>query len=240
MQIETRDMASFRKEILRQIERMDAGRIFTFRDLSFETEKTANVAVLLSEQSRKGVLVRVEKGAYYRPGKSVLGLGELPVYQEEQFRYLTEKLNGYVTGAYVYNKMGLTEQIATTLTIATPCPVRRFRFKNLDIECVKAYCTDCSDESLVPYLRLLDAIKDMKRIPGTTGQDIYNRIKDQYFNGYNRSELEKIVFLAKSYPPRVRKAVSDMLGDLGQTVLQKEMAKTLHPTTRFNLDYKTA
>ena len=53
-------MASFRKEILGQIERIDTGRIFTFRDLSFETEKTANVAVLLSEQSRKGVLVRVE------------------------------------------------------------------------------------------------------------------------------------------------------------------------------------
>ena len=64
MQIETKyiNMASFRKEILGQIERIDTGRIFTFRDLSFETEKTANVAVLLSEQSRKGVLVRVEKG----------------------------------------------------------------------------------------------------------------------------------------------------------------------------------
>ena len=161
-------MASFRKEILGQIERIDTGRIFTFRDLSFETEKTANVAVLLSEQSRKGVLVRVEKGAYYRPKKSVLGLGKLPVYQDEQFRYLTEKLNGYITGAYVYNKMGLTEQVATTITIATPNPVRRFRFKNLDIECVKAYCMDYPDESLVPYLRLLDAIKDMKRIPGTT------------------------------------------------------------------------
>ena len=184
-------MASFRKEILGQIERIDTGRIFTFRDLSFETEKTANVAVLLSEQSRKGVLVRVEKGAYYRPKKSVLGLGKLPVYQDEQFRYLTEKLNGYITGAYVYNKMGLTEQVATTITIATPYPVRRFRFKNLDIECVKAYCTDYSDESLVPYLRLLDAIKDMKRIPGTTGQDIYNRVKSQYFNGYSLLELEK-------------------------------------------------
>ena len=34
-------MASFRKEILGQIERIDTGRIFTFRDLSFETE-TAN------------------------------------------------------------------------------------------------------------------------------------------------------------------------------------------------------
>lgn len=233
-------MASFRKEILGQIERIDTGRIFTFRDLSFETEKTANVAVLLSEQSRKGVLVRVEKGAYYRPKKPVLGLGKLPVYQDEQFRYLTEKLNGYITGAYIYNKMGLTEQVATTITIATPNPVRRFRFKNLDIECVKAYCMDYPDESLVPYLRLLDAIKDMKRIPGTTGQDIYNRVKSQYFNGYSLPELEKIISLAKSYPPRVRKVAADILGDIRQTVLQTEMAKTILPTTRFNLDYKTA
>ena len=56
-------MASFRKEILEQIERIDAGRIFTFHDLSFETEKTANVVGLLSEQSRKGILVRIENGA---------------------------------------------------------------------------------------------------------------------------------------------------------------------------------
>ena len=55
-------MASFRKEILGQIERIDAGRIFTFRDLSFDAEKTANVAVLLSEQSRKGLLVRLKRG----------------------------------------------------------------------------------------------------------------------------------------------------------------------------------
>lgn len=87
--------------------------------------------------------------------------------------------------------MGLTEQVATTITIATPNPVRRFRFRNLDIECVKAYCTDYQDDSLVPYLRLLDAIKDMKHIPGTTGQDIYNRLKSLYFNEYSLPELEK-------------------------------------------------
>ena len=233
-------MASFRKEILGQIERIDTGRIFTFKDLSFDIGKTANVAVLLSEQSRKGLLVRVAKGAYYRPRKSLLGLGQLPVYQDEQFRYLTEKLNGYITGAYVYNKMGLTEQVATTITIATPNPVRRFRFKNLEVECVKAYCVDFQDVSLVPYLRLLDAIKDMKHIPGSTEQNIYDRIKRQFFNGYSLLELEKIVFLAKSYPPRVRKVVADILGDIRQTVLQTEMAKTILPTTRFNLDYKTA
>ena len=189
-------------------------------------------------RAAEGYLVRIEKGAYYRPKKSVLGLGKLPIYQDEQFRYLTGKLNGYITGTYIYNKMGLTEQVATTITIATPNPVRRFRFKNLDVECVKAYCMDCSDKSLVPYLRLLDAIKDMKRIPGTTGQDIYNRVKSQYFNGYSLPELGKIVFLAKRYPPRVRKVLADILGDIGQTVLQTEMTKTLLPTTRFNLDYQ--
>lgn len=232
-------MASFRKEILQQIERIDTGRIFTFRDLSFDREKTAHVAVLLSEQSRKGILVRIEKGAYYRPKVSTLGLGKLPVYQDEHFRYLTEKLNGYITGAYIYNKMSLTEQVTPTLTIATPHPVRRFRFMNMEVECVKAYCSDCGDENLVPFLRLLDAIKDMKHIPGTTEQDIYNRIKRLYFVGYSLSELEKIVSLTESYPPRVRKVVADILGDIGQGVLQTRVSKTLLPTTRFNLNYKT-
>lgn len=232
-------MASFRKEILQQIERIDTGRIFTFRDLSFDRKKTAHVAVLLSEQSRKGILVRIEKGAYYRPKDSTLGLGKLPVYQEEHFRYLTEKLNGYITGAYVYNKMSLTEQVASTLTIATPHPVRRFRFMNMEVECVKAYCSDCNDKNLVPYLRLLDAIKDMKHISGATEQDIYNRIKNLYFARYSLPELEKIISLTKSYPPRVRKVVADILGDIGQGVLQTRITKTLLPTTRFNLTYKT-
>ncbi len=184
-------MESFRKNILQQIENIATGRIFTFRDLSFDNDKTANVAVLLSEQSKKGILVRIEKGVYYRPRKSVLGLGKLPIYQDEQFRYLTQKLNGYITGAYVYNKMGLTEQVATTITIATCYPVRHFRFKNLDVESVKAYCSDCTNESFIPFLRLLDAIKDMKHIPGTTEQDIYNRVKTQYFSHYSVAELKK-------------------------------------------------
>ena len=232
-------MESFRKNILQQIENIATGRIFTFRDLSFDNDKTANVAILLSEQSKTGILVRIEKGAYDRPRKSALGLGKLPIYQDEQFRYLTQKLNGYITGAYVYNKMGLTEQVATTITIATCYPVRHFRFKNLDVESVKAYCSDCTNESLIPFLRVLDAIKDMKHIPGTTEQDIYNRVKTQYFSHYSVAELKKVITLAKNYPPRVRKAVADILGDIKQAALQREMKKTLLPTTRFNMNYKT-
>lgn len=228
-------MQSFRKEILQQIEQIETGRIFTFRDLSFPNEKMANVAVLLSEQSKKGLLKRVEKGAYIRPCTSTLGLGALPVYQDEQFRYITQKLDGYITGAYIYNKMGLTEQVATTITIATPKPVRHFRFKNLDIESVKAYTTAYHDETNVPYLRLLDAIKDIKHIPGSTQQDIYERIKNQYFKDFSMQELIKVVSLTRDYPPRVRKIVADMLGEIEQQDLQQEISSTILPTTRFNL-----
>jgi len=232
-------MASFRKDILQQIESIDAGRIFTFQDLSFDMDKMANVAVLLSEQSRKGLLVRIEKGAYYRPRKSSLGLGELPVYQDEQFRYLTQKLDGYITGPYVYNKMGLTEQVATTVTIATLHPVRRFRFKNLDVECVKAYSPAYRDEDNIPYLRLLDAAKDIKHIPGCTQQDVYNRMKNQYLRGFSTEQLRKVISLAKDYPPRVRKVLADLLGERKEADLQKEMLRTLLPTTRFSLNYTT-
>ena len=232
-------MLSFRKTILKQIEQIEPGRIFTFRDLSFSVSKAANVAVLLSEEYRKGTVLRAEKGAYYRPQKSTLGLGNLPVYQEEQFRYLTEKLNGYITGVYVYNKMGLTEQVATTITIATASPVRHFRFKNLDIECVRSYCEVRFDKTKIPYLRVLDAIKDMKHIPGTTEQDIYDKIKTEYFGKYNKEELQATVSLAMNYPPRVRKTVADILGDLEQPLLQSGLTRTLLPTTRFNMNYTT-
>lgn len=232
-------MVSFRKEILQQIEKIDAGRIFTFGDLSFSNDKLANVAVLLSEQSRKGLLVRIEKGAYFRPIKSALGLGLLPVYQDEQFRYITQKLDGYITGAYIYSKMGLTEQVATTITIATPKPIRYFRFKNLDIESVKAYSTVYHDETNIPYLRLLDAVKDIKHIPGSTQKDIYERIKNQYFKGFSMQELIKVVSLTKDYPPRVRKIVADILGEIEQYDLRQELTRTILSTTRFNLNYKT-
>jgi hypothetical protein len=88
-------------------------------------------------------------------------------------------------------------------------------------------------------LRVLDAIKDMKRIPGTTERDVYNRLRSQYFSQYSPSELKRIVSLAKNYRPYVRRVVADLLGDVGSPALQKEIELTLSPTTRFNLAYQT-
>ncbi len=232
-------MKSFRSNIIKQIETIPEGKIFTFTDLDFPMEKFANVAVILSELAKRKKLARVEKGAYYRPKQSSLGLGVLPIYQDEQLNYLTRKLNGYLTGTYIYNKMALTEQISSVITIAVPQPVRPFRFKKLSVECVKAYVDIPDNENVLHLVRMLDAMKDLKYIPGTTPQQAYNRIYALHISQLSTLDLEKIVTLATTYPPRVRKILSDMLKKANRPDLSKQLVKTICPTTRFELPYKT-
>jgi hypothetical protein len=140
-------MKSFKSEIISRIELFPKGKIFTFADLDFPMEKFANVAVILSDLSKAKKVVRVERGAYYRPKQSSWGLGVLPIYQDEQLNYLTRKLDGYLTGAYIYNTMSLTEQAPSIFTIAMKQPVRSFKFKKLSVECVKAYVDTPDDEN---------------------------------------------------------------------------------------------
>ncbi len=232
-------MKSFRSNIIKQIETIPEGKIFTFTDLDFPVEKFANVAVILSELAKRKKLARVEKGAYYRPKQSSLGLGVLPIYQDEQLNYLTRKLNGYLTGTYIYNKMALTEQVSSVITIAAPQPVRPFRFKKLSVECVKAYVDIPDNENVLHLVRMLDAMKDLKYIPGTTPQQAYNRIYALHISQLSTIDLERIVTLATTYPPRVRKILSDMLKKANRPDLSKQLVKTICPTTRFELPYKT-
>lgn len=204
-------MESFKSNIHNQIDKIPEGRIFTFDTLAFPQSKFANVAVILSNLAREKKLVRIEKGAYYKPKPSSLaGLGYLPVYQEEKLNYLTDKLDGYLTGAYIYNKMSLTEQVPSVFTIAAMYPVRAFKFEKLSIKCVKAYI-DTGNRQDLHLVRILDAIKDYRRIPGTSPETAYDRIFSLHVATFKHADLKKLVLLSKNYPPRVIKILSRML-----------------------------
>jgi hypothetical protein len=232
-------MESFKSDIHQQIDKISEGRIFTFADLVFPLAKFANVAVILSNLTKAGKLVRIEKGAYYKPKASSLGLGNLPVYQEEKLKYLTRKLEGYLTGAYIYNKMSLTEQVPSVITIAVRYPIRAFKFDKLSVECVKAY-VDVADENTDLHLvRILDAIKDYRQIPGTSPQAAYERIFNLHISSLEQESLKKIVSLSMNYPPRVRKILSRMMHENDNSELEMQLEATICPTTRFNLAFQT-
>jgi len=228
-------MESFKSaDIYNQIHTMPEGRIFTFSDLVFPLPKFAHVAVILSKLAKEKKLVRIEKGAYYKPKLSSLGLGYLPVYQEEKLNYLTNKLDGYLTGTYIYNKMSLTEQVPSVITIAVRYPVRAFKFEKLSVECVKAYVNISSDNLDLHLVRILDAIKDYRHIPGTSPHSVYDKIFNLHVSSLEYTRLEKLASLAHNYPPRVRKILSRMLNDNSNIELCNHLVATICPTTRFN------
>jgi hypothetical protein len=229
-------MDGLRQNIVCQISDIEPGRVFTYRDLEFPSEKFGNVIHILFEKSRAGELNRLERGAFYKPKKSAFGLGEMPLYEDEKLKYISNKLNGYVTGLLAYNSMGITEQVPSVIAIATKKYARPFVFQNLHIETVTAYVDDPRPED-IEYLRLLDAIKDIKKIPARTQQEVYDYMKNNCLRKYPAEILHKLVSLAKEYPPRVRKILSDMFLDLGEKEMSNELTATVFPTTRFELNY---
>ena len=161
-------------------------------------------------------------------------MGYLPVYHEEKMKYLTKKLNGYLTGAYIYNKMSLTEQVPSVITIAVRYPVRAFTFEKIPVECVKAY-VDVDDRQDLHLVRILDAIKDCRHIPGTSQKMAYHRIFNLHIAKLKYADLKKTVSLSEKYPPRVRKILSRMLHENNNFELEERLVANICPTTRFNL-----
>lgn len=227
---------SFRKNIIKQVERIEKGKLFTFKNLNFATQKKPNVAVVLSELAKKGLVIRAEKGTYFRPKPSLLGLSRRPLDYQEKLNYITNTLDGYITGPYVFNQMQLTEQVPMVITVATPKPVRNFVKMNIRVECVKSYVNDLDSINLY-YLRLLDAIKSIREIPGTKPSDVYVRLMNFHFKKLREQELEEINKLALNYPPRVRRIMIDINRDLGYQEKSIILSDTINSNTHFKTTF---
>jgi hypothetical protein len=105
-------------------------------------------------------------------------------------------------------------------------------------ECVKAYVDVSEDSQTLHLIRILDAIKDCRHIPGTSPQAAYDRIFKLHVSLLKHANLEKLVSLSRNYPPRVRKILACMLHENDNRDLEEQLAATICPTTRFGFPYK--
>ena len=94
------------------------------------------------------------------------------------------------------------------------------------------------DDQTLRLIRILDAIKDCRHIPGTNPQMAYERIFKLHVSTLDYVTLEKLVSLSRNYPPRVRKILSRMLHESDNWELEEQVAITICPTTRFKIPYK--
>lgn len=218
------------KELRLIINRLPRGYIFTYDDLKLEVKNKESIIKALNRMAKSNEIAKLSKGKFYKPEKNKFATVEPP--HEQVVKDLLEKdskIIGYLTGLSVYNQLGLTTQNSYVIEIGRSTPktaLVRGIFK-IKFTLQKNKITKTN----IYKLQLLDSLKNIKRIPDTTNNEVVKRIKS-LIKGLEQSEIKLLINLSLDYPPSTRAILGAILEDL--KINQSERTKlknSLNPVT---------
>jgi len=227
---------SISRRVLDKIRRGGNDKVWTYRD--FTGLPTMGVAASLSRLCKKGVIRRLRKGVYYVPRPSRFGdiLPEAPrvaaaVLEHRGFFFVAP------SGVPAYNRLGLTSQVSGTPLFVTERGTRSLNVGDTGkvvVRLAQAIRSARPDERAA-----LDALRDVRRIPGTSPAEVVLRLTELFRSG--RLSFERVAHLSRREPARVRA----LLGAIGSHIgsdpsVLAELRKSLNPTTRFKMDISDA
>lgn len=215
--------------IPQRIEVIGAGVIFGYSDLDLPPEMQTATAKTLSRMVADGTLRKVGKGKFYKPVVSLLG--EMPPMIEQLTKDLIFKDGeriGYITGTSAFSQMGLTTQISSKIVIGAARYRRPLKRGGYDI----SYTIQPNEitENSIPLLRLLDALKSIKKIPAATPDEVVRNIQRQ-FESLTESQRKSIIDYAINYPPAARALSGAILESIGCE--SARIKETLNPFTKY-------
>jgi hypothetical protein len=85
----------------------------------------------------------------------------------------------------------------------------------------------------IPFLQILDAIRNIRKIPGASIEFSYKRIRS-ILASFMNEDIQKIVRLARKYPPSTRALLGSIIDDLGFDNEADVLLRTLNPITTYN------
>jgi len=226
-------MSSIQAQVLSQISRAPEGRVFGYDALPVYRQSPGAVVKAISRMVQAGELRRLRKGQFYKPRRGLLG--EVPLKDSEKLRaflYRGGRQVGYVTGASLYNRLGLTTQVPRVVTLARGGSATSVELKTLSLRLVAARAPVNKQD--VPALELLDALKDIRRIPDATPQATLHRLMLRIEN-LEDDILSRTVGLAiQFYPPMVRALLGLVLETLDRGDFQG-LENSLNPLSRYKV-----
>ena len=150
-----------------------------------------NIYVYINRLVKANKIVQFIKGIYYKPLKGTFGYKPLNINKVIDKKYIHDYngQKGYFSGAYLFNKMGLTTQIPKEILIVTnECPnANDYNNKNLGVV-IRKPKIEINDDNY-KYLQFFDILINKDNIKIETEKEkeiIYKFIKD------NSLEFEKI------------------------------------------------
>ena len=182
------------------------------------------------------MIKKISKGVFYIPRKTVFGeLGPDSNGILERHLFDEGKRVAYETGFSLYNRLGLTTQMAFKIKVATKGNPIKIDIGTLKVSSVKSY-VDVTDQNY-QLLGYLDALKDVKRIPDCSVSQAIKRmsflIKD-----LTAKEKKELIQYALFYPARVRALLGAILENLNLKLNLDELKNSLNPLTKVNLSIK--
>lgn len=208
------------------------GQVFTYNDLPEYRRACEAVVKAMSRLVATNRLAKAGKGKFYIPRQGVLGL--VPLDDAERLRTLMYKDGcqiGYITGAALFNKLGLSTQQPKTIEIASTASRQQKDFGTIRVRLVTTYAPV---ENNVPLLELLDALKSCKKIPDASVNEVLLLLQMQ-LNNLDSTDVEKIQQLAILYYPASTKAVLGALLSSNQQHVLPELKNSLNPSTRYKI-----
>lgn len=224
-------------EIRKRIMQLPEGKTFGYDDLRIARDGYSAAAKAIERLQKEGLIKKVSKGVFYKPEQTVFG--ELkPDYSELLRPYLFEngKRVAYETGPSLYNRLGLTTQMAFRIKIASRGKRININRGILKADAVKSYAevTDSNYETL----GLLDAFKDIKRIPDCSVAQAVRRLS-AIIKALDDKQTESVIKYALLYPPRARALAGAVLENNGRKGKGLEKLKdSLNPLTIIKLGLK--
>lgn len=220
-------------DIEKKVLAMEEDRVFSVADLGFLPDWYDNVRVKLSRMEKRGLIVKVSKGKYYKPRQTVFG--RLQPSREEVVKDLLLKMGqpiGYLTGYAVWNRMGLTSQISNLIEIGTNFHRNKKRRGNFDIRFVLQ--PNRITRTNIPLLQILDAVKSVKVIPDATTTETVKRLI-AIIGNLSVKDAALLSRLAVKYTPMTRALTGSILEWNGNKDLSAQLKGTLHPTTIYKI-----
>lgn len=223
-------------QIQSKIKKLPEGKTFGYADLGIAKNDFQAAAKAIERLQAKGIIKKLSKGVFYKPKQTVFG--ELqPDFGEQLRPYLFEngKRIAYETGYTLYNRMGLTTQMAFRIKIASRSKRISINRGSFKVDAVKSYAevTDANYK----LLGFLDAIKDIKRIPDCSVSQAI-KILSGIISNLNEKQISDLVKYALLYPTRVRALTGAILENLNIQANIEKLKQSLNPLTKVKLGLK--
>lgn len=219
--------------IKRKVSSIQAGEVFNYSSFLGNKNNEQAVVKALSRLAKKGEIVRLEKGKYYKPRQTRFGV--LRPSEDEIIKTVTQKGNqqvGYLTGIPSYNRLGLTTQVSNVLVIA--------RNGRLPVKEINGYKVKFVTRKVnfiqkdIPLLQLLDAIRDIKEIPDTS-IDKSVSVLVQKLKALSEEELKRLIKLSLQYNPATKALLGAIVEYSIPALNLTELKKTLNPLTKYKI-----